>query len=154
MRPSRPEADQGIHERPSPASGHRVVPHTADVIVEAWAASRPECMEEAVRALVDSFALVTASVTNPVPVVFDERDDEALLLAVLDEVIYVIDVLGAVPANVVLDETEDGRLVGFMDLAPLSAVEVHGSLPKGVSLSELGVGRDERGWRCRATIDV
>lgn len=131
-----------------------MVPHTADVIVEAWGATRLECMEEAVRALVDSFARVTTSVTNSVPVVFDERDDEALLLAVLDEVIYVVEVLGVIPADVVLDETEDGSVVGFMDLAPLSAVEVHGSAPKGVSLSELSVGRDERGWRCRATIDV
>ena len=111
-------------------------------------------MEEAVRALVDSFARVKASATNPVPVVFDEQDDEALLLALLDEVIYVIDVLDAVPASIVLDEAEDGSVVGFMDLAPLSAVEVHGSPPKGVSLSELSVARDEHGWRCRATIDV
>ena len=154
MRPSRPEAGEGIDERPSPASGHLVAPHTADVIVEGWGASRIECLVEAVRALVESFAQVTASVTNPVPVVFDEQEDEALLLALLDEVIYVIDVLGAVPANVVLDETEDGSVVGFLDLAPLSAVEVHGSAPKGVSLSELSVTRDGRRWRCRATIDV
>lgn len=106
------------------------------------------------RALVDSFARVKASVTSPVPVVFDEQDDEALLIAFLDEVIYVIDVLGAVPSGVVLDEAEDGSVVGFMDLAPLSAVEVHGSPPKGVSVSELSVAGDEHGWRCRATIDV
>lgn len=111
-------------------------------------------MEEAVRALVDSFAWVTASATTPVPVRFDERDDQALLLALLDEVIYVVDVLDALPANVVLDETEDGSVVGFVELAPLTAVEIHGSLPKGVSLSELSVSRDDGGWRCRATIDV
>jgi SHS2 domain-containing protein len=143
-----------MYQLPPPVSGHRVVPHTADVIVEAWGASRIECLEEAARALVDSFARVKASVTNPVPVVFDEQDDEALLLALLDEVIYVIDVLDAVPTSIVLDEAEDGSLVGVMDMAPLSAVEVHGSPPKGVSLSELSVARDEHGWRCRATIDV
>ena len=154
MHPSRPEVDERTDKPPSAASGHRVVPHTADVIIEARGASRLGCLEEAVRALVESFARVTASVTNPVPVAFDELDDESLLLAVLDEVIYVIDVLGAVPANVVLDETQDGSVVGFLDLAPLSAVEVHGSLPKGVSLSELSVVHDDRGWRCRTTIDV
>ena len=54
MRPSRPEEDERIDKRPSPVSGHRVVPHTADVIVEAWGASMLECMEEAVWALVDN----------------------------------------------------------------------------------------------------
>ena len=58
---------------------------------------------------------MTASATNPVPVAFEEHDHEALLLALLDEVIYVVDVLGTVPANVVLEEAEDGSVVGFLD---------------------------------------
>ena len=148
------DLDERMNERPSPACGHRVVPHTADVIIEAWGTSRLECLEEAVRALVDSFAHVAVAATEPVPIELDERGDEALLVSLLDEVIYLIDVLGGVPANVVLDETEDGRVVGFIDLAPLAAVEVHGSLPKGVSLSELSISRDDGQWRCRATIDV
>lgn len=143
-----------MDERPSPAFGHRVVPHTADVIIEAWGASRLGCLEEAVRALVDSFARVAVAVTEPVPIVLEERGDEALLVSLLEEVIFVIDVLGGVPANVVLDEAEDGSVVGFIDLAPLAAVEIHGSLPKGVSLSELSFVRDDGQWRCRATIDV
>ena len=38
--------------------GHRTVPHTADLRVEAWAPTREECLAEAVRGLVDSFAVV------------------------------------------------------------------------------------------------
>lgn len=154
MEPRHPEIDERMDQRPSPASGHRVVPHTADVIIEAWGASRLECLEEAVRALVDSFARVAVAVTEPVPIVLQESGDEALLVSLLEEVIYVIDILGGVPAKVVLDETEDGSVVGFIDLAPLAAVEIHGSLPKGVSLSELSLSRDDGQWRCRATIDV
>jgi SHS2 domain-containing protein len=149
------DLDERMNERPSPACGHRVVPHTADVIIEAWGTSRLECLEEAVRALVDSFARVAVAVTKPVPIELDEHADEALLVSLLDEVIYVIDVLGGVPANLALDQTEDGRVVGVIDLAPLSAVEVHGSPPKGVSLNELSISREDEGrWRCRVTIDV
>ena len=143
-----------MDEPPSPASGHRVVPHTADVIIEAWGASKLECFEEAVRALVESFARFTQSAPTPGPVTFDGRDDDALLVARRDEVVYVIDLLGTVPANVVLDETEDGTVVGFMDLAPISEVEIVGAPPKGVSLSDLSVIRENGRWRCRATIDV
>ena len=160
VRPSAETAGKGqddrcMDERPSPATGHRVVPHTADLIIEAWAPSRLECLEEAARALVDAFARVAeGAVTKPVVVAFDQDDDEALLVSLLEEVIYVIDVLGAVPANVVLHETEDGKLAGSIDVAPSGAVETHGSLPKGVSLGDLSFSHDRGRWRCRATIDV
>jgi SHS2 domain-containing protein len=34
------------------------MPHTADLRIEAWAPTREECLAEAVRSLVDSFAVV------------------------------------------------------------------------------------------------
>lgn len=36
--------------------GHRSVPHTGDLRVEAWAPTREECIAEAVRGMVASFA--------------------------------------------------------------------------------------------------
>jgi Archease protein family (MTH1598/TM1083) len=41
--------------------GHRSVPHAADPRVEAWAPTREECLAEAARGLVDSFAVVAAA---------------------------------------------------------------------------------------------
>jgi SHS2 domain-containing protein len=144
-----------MDKRPSPATGHRVVPHTADLIIEAWAPTRIECVEEAVRALVDAFARVAeGAVTELVPVEFERNGDEGLLVSLLEEVIYVVDVLEGIPANVVLDETEDGGVAGFIELAPLEEVEIHGATPKGVSLSDLSFTHDRVQWRCRATIDV
>jgi SHS2 domain-containing protein len=144
-----------MDKRPSPATGHRVVPHTADLIIEAWAPTRIECIEEAVRALVDAFARVAeGAVTEPFAVELEQNGDEALLVSLLEEVIYVIDVLGGIPANVVLHETEDGKVAGSIDVAPSGAVVIHGSLPKGVSLSDLSFTHDRVQWRCRATIDV
>jgi SHS2 domain-containing protein len=144
-----------MDERPSPTTGHRVVPHTADLIVEAWAPTRLECMEEAARALVDAFAQVAeAAVTEPFLFELEQDGDEALLVSLLEDVIYVIDVLEGIPTNVVLTEIEGGRVSGSIDVAPLGAVEIHGSLPKGVSLSDLSFSHNREQWRCRATIDV
>ncbi|HEV8559398.1 MAG TPA: archease [Actinophytocola sp.] len=39
-----------------PSRGHRAVPHTADIRIEAWAPTREACLGEAVAALVESFA--------------------------------------------------------------------------------------------------
>jgi len=132
-----------------------VIPHTADLIIEAWGPSRIACLEEAARALVDSFAhVVEVAVTEPVPIELERDGDEALLVSLLDEIIYVVDVLGRVPARITLEETEDGGVAGFLDLAPPDALEIHGSLPKGVSFADLVFADTNGVWRCRVTIDV
>lgn len=41
-------------------SGHRLVPHTADVRIEAWGTTWENCLVEAVLGMVDSFADVSA----------------------------------------------------------------------------------------------
>lgn len=137
------------------SSGHRVVPHTADVIIEAWSQSRVRCLEEAVRALIDSFATVEeVAVTKPIPIALEPDRDEALLVSLLEEIIYLVDVLDSVPAGIVLEDAEDGGVAGFIDLVPAEAVHVHGSLPKGVSYADLAFAQQGDRWRCRVTIDV
>jgi hypothetical protein len=39
-----------------PGTGHRTLPHTADIRIEAWAPGREQCIAEAVRGMVDTFA--------------------------------------------------------------------------------------------------
>ncbi|MEV6317566.1 archease [Streptomyces sp. NPDC051776] len=92
---------------PTPMRGHRAVPHTADIRIEAWAPTRDECIAEAVLGLVDSFADVTGVrperlVTVSVP----EGPAEDILLAVLDEVIYRLEVHGDVPVDIEAAEVE------------------------------------------------
>jgi SHS2 domain-containing protein len=152
-------SDQGImstmNESGSPAMGHRVLPHTADLIIEAWGPSRVVCLEEAARALVDSFASIEGvPVTERVPIQLEQGGDEALLVSLLEEIIYVVDVLGGIPTRVTLEETEDGGISGFIDIAPADVLEIHGSLPKGVSFTDLAFARSDGSWRCHATIDV
>lgn len=136
--------------------GHRLRPHTADLVVEAWGPTREACIAEAVLGLVDAFAVVPGNpVSTPVPIAFDRADDPELLVAVLEEVVYTCDVLGVVPVDVLLVPTEDGGLAGTFDVVPVEATETVGSVPKAVARSELHLGPDGHGrWHCRVTIDV
>ncbi|MEU0559318.1 archease [Dactylosporangium sp. NPDC006015] len=137
-----------------PAAGHRSVPHTADVRIEAWAPSRERCVVEAVAATVGNFAevsgvLPTASVrfrAGPGP-------DADLLVAVLDEVIYLIDTAGRLPVAAQV-EAGDGSLDVRLAMVDADRVELVGAVPKGVSLHELWFGREGAGWSCSVTIDV
>ena len=83
------------------AQGHRAVPHTADLRIEAWAATREECLAEAARGLVDSFAVVAAArPRRTAERRFIAGADEDLLVAVIDEVIYRLDADGEIPVTV------------------------------------------------------
>ena len=44
--------------------GYRLLPHTADVVVEAWAPTRMACLAEVVRGLVAVFADITGVVAS------------------------------------------------------------------------------------------
>ncbi|MEU8571505.1 archease [Streptomyces pathocidini] len=148
--------------------GHRTVPHTADIRLEAWAPTRDECIAEAVLGLVASFADVTGVhperfVTVSVP----EGPAEDMLLAVLDEVIYRLEVHGEVPVDVEADGAdaigddigdEDADLGDRLDLrfavAAAEAVEPVGAPPKAVSLHGLTFATDHVRWACSVTVDV
>lgn len=135
-------------------SGHRTVPHTADLRVEAWAPTREGCIAEAVLGAVESF--VDTSAVRP------ERShrcqvaghsDEDLLVAVLDEVVYLLDTANEVAVEVELDPTEAGADVRF-GMCNATRLSQTGAVPKAVSLHELRITRGPRGWVCSVTLDV
>lgn len=138
------------------AVGHRVVPHTADTIVEAWAPSREQCLAEAVAALAESCAdLVGARPTGRHTFSVTAGSDEQTLVAVLEEVLYVLDVRGEVPVATHLDAAPDGtELTGWFDVVGIERLRHHGSAPKGIALSGIFLGRTDDGWRCAVTVDV
>ena len=134
--------------------GHRLVPHTADLRIAAWAPTREECVVEAVRAVLDAFLAPTSA--GPMrTVTFDAtgRTDADLLVSVLDEMIYLLDVSGEVPVAVGAETAPDGLRVRF-GLAPLSPDRVIGAGPKAVTLNDLEFGRSDDHWRCMVTLDV
>jgi SHS2 domain-containing protein len=134
--------------------GHRTVPHTADVRVEAWAPTREECIAQAVLGTVDTF-LDTSSVhpEHTHRCQLDGHSDEDLLVAVLDEVVFLLDTEGLVPVDVELDPTEEGLDVRFA-MGDATSVPQTGAVPKAVSLHELYLAPGPRGWRCSVTLDV
>ncbi|MGP3953190.1 archease [Streptomyces sp. 7N604] len=153
----------------TPTRGHRAVPHTADIRIEAWAPTRDECIAEAVLGLVESFADVSGvRPDNFVTVSVPEGPAEDMLLAVLDEVIYRLDVHGDVPVDIEAGEVEaggaepgdeepqatDGTLDLRLAVAGTESVEAVGAQPKAVSLHGLHFASDHVRWSCVVTVDV
>ncbi|MEZ5144257.1 MAG: archease [Acidimicrobiales bacterium] len=132
-----------------------MVPHTADLIVEAWGPTEVACLEEAVAALAEAFVepapgapRTVVSVDLP-PATAEER-----LVAVLEEVVFVTEVHGVVPVAARLRVAEDGRLTGRFDVVAADDVELVGAVPKAVARHALAFAPDDGTWRARAVIDV
>jgi SHS2 domain-containing protein len=136
------------------AQGHRTVPHTADVRIEAWAPTREDCLAEAVSGLVATFADVTAATPGEAITTEVTADsDPDLLVAVLDEVIYLLDTRGAVPCHTDLTPGPTGVEIR-LHLVPVAGVELVGAAPKAVTLHDLRFEHADGGWRCGVTVDV
>ena len=136
------------------ASGHRSVPHTADLRIEAWAPTRNGCIRQAVLGTVESFLDTSSARPNHTLVrrLTADRDDD-LLVAVLDEVIYLLDTEGQAPVDLDMKRTDSGLDVAFA-MADATTLPQLGAVPKAVSLNELGFSHGQEGWRCAVTLDV
>jgi SHS2 domain-containing protein len=153
--PGRDRAEvDGAGEPAAELRGHRSLPHTADVRIEAWGRTREECLIEAVCGLVDSFADVTG--TRPTIVEYlclPEGTDEELLLALLNEVITRVDVDGRVPVDAEAEVVDD-RVGVRLAMAELDEVQVVAAAPKAISLHQLRFATGPRGWACRIIVDT
>ena len=79
--------------------------------------------------------------------------DDDLLVAALEEVIYLLDTAGEAPVDLTLTVTDGGVDVDFamVDASTLTQV---GAVPKALSLNELRFSHGQEGWRCAVTPDV
>jgi SHS2 domain-containing protein len=131
------------------------VPHTADVILEAWGPDLASCCEEAVAALTAEY-VDTAGATE-----IDRRrihlapgTDDALLLDLLEEVIFALETAEGVPVRAEARAASDGGIDADLVVADRSSVVPTGAVPKAVSRSELTVRVQPGGVRCRFLVDV
>jgi SHS2 domain-containing protein len=140
---------------PHPQRGHRTLPHTADLRIEAWAPTREACLAESVAALVASFADMTGAEPGSTVTVqiADAQTDQDALVAVLDEVIYLLDTQAAVPVAVDVEPAPGGLNVR-LQLVALDGVEITGAVPKAVTLNQLEITHGPHGWSCGVTVDV
>jgi len=134
--------------------GHRGVPHTADLRIEAWGPTRAECLAQAVRGVCESFLDLTGAVAGRTREVLLRADrDEDVLVALLEEVVYWLDTEDEVPLDVELAPVAGG-LRARLRMADAATLPVTGAAPKAVTLHGLAVSRGPRGWSCSVTIDV
>jgi protein archease len=135
--------------------GHRSLPHTADVIIEAWGPDLAACCEEAVVALVETYArpgaaaIVAARAVHVPPGPVDD-----MLLDLLEEVVFALDVAEGIPIRARVLTSGDGGLEARLALADPAGVEPAGAVPKAISRSGLEVTRRPEMVRCRFLVDV
>jgi len=136
--------------------GYRLLPHTADLVLAAGGSSRENCLEQAIRGLVASFAETgpDTRATETVTCVLRPDGDAELLIQALEEVLYLADARGVVPVAVTARHRDHGEVTVELGVVPLSWVTNVGQAPKGVSRHALSFTVVEGGWRCRAIIDV
>jgi len=144
-------------------AGYRLLPHTADVRLLAWGPTREACLDQAVRALAAVFvelpvgvpAIPPAGVPTRVPVALPPGPDAELLVGVLEEALFLVDVRGLVARAAELHPDGEGGLRGTLDAVALADVVPVGSVPKAIARSGLRFGEDDDGaWRCVVTVDV
>jgi SHS2 domain-containing protein len=136
--------------------GHRSVPHPADLRIEAWGPTREDCIAEAVRGLVESFAdMSKATHQGAIKRHLDADSDADLLAAAVEEVIYYLDTDGTIPAEVEASRAADGGIDLTLLVVDAAATEIIGAAPKAASLSGLTCAPDACGrWLCAVIIDV
>lgn len=136
------------------ARGHRLLPHTADVIVEAWGASDLACAEEGARALIEicvsgesepEVGQWLATITNP---------GQDLVRDVLDEVIFAFDTSEHAPVDVHLSGVAELGVEIRLDLALRDDVELTGAAPKAVVILMSEAAGPDVPARCRFIVDV
>lgn len=140
-------------------AGFRVLPHVADLILEAWGPGRPECFAAAVQGLVATFADAGGTPADrSVGFSVTGATDEDLVVRLLEEVIFLVDAEGRVPVSVTVTDAAAGRLRGSFGTVAVERVEESGALPKGVSRSGVEFACDDAGdghrCRCRVIVDV
>lgn len=137
--------------------GHRSVPHTADLRIEAWGPSREDCVAEAVTGLVEGFADIGGvRPLRRVAVDVPAGPDEDMLVALLDEVIFRLEVDGEIVLGADVAAQDDGGLAVRLTVGDVVDATAIGAVPKAVSLHGLrcGVDAETGGWSCAVTVDV
>jgi SHS2 domain-containing protein len=135
--------------------GHHSLPHTADVMIEAWGPDLAACCEEAVAALVETYAdAADASIVAERALYVPPAPAGDMVVDLLDEVIFALDVAEGIPIRAGVRAGSDGGLEARLILADPASVEPAGAAPKAISRSGLEVTRGPDMVRCRFLVDV
>ncbi|MFD0345423.1 archease [Kitasatospora aburaviensis] len=111
------------------------------------------------RGAVEAFADTSAArATGDYACTFTAETDEDLVVSVLEEVVYRMDVAGEIPLDTEPGPIRDaggGRSLAVrFRMADAGTAEPVGAVPKAVSLHDLHLRAGPGGWTCRVTLDV
>ncbi len=135
-------------------AGHRALPHTADARIAAWGTSAEECLAQVVLGAVEGFVDTSgAEAAGHREVRVEPGEPVDQMIAVLDEVIYLLDTAGQVPIGVAASRDGTGLRVR-LEMADLTGLPQIGAVPKAVALHEPVFERRGDGWVCEVTLDV
>lgn len=131
-------------------AGHRLLPHTADVRLEAWGPTLEACLDQAVGALAAVFVAVPADAPRVrVPVNLASGAPGERLVSLLEEALFIVDVEGLVPVHLRVREG-----AGEFEAVALADVDQVGSVPKAIARSDLEIAAAAGQWRAVVTVDV
>lgn len=135
------------------AGGYELLEHTADVGIRAWGSTLEAAFEQAAWALADLLGAVAHAPGERRAVVVRADDDGALLVDLLNELIFFHE-REAVGLAAIRIERDDGELRAELELAPLPEA-TEGTSVKAATYHQLEVRRDPGGLvEARVYLDV
>lgn len=163
--PGEPRKGNAPQARGARGRGHRLLPHTADVGLQAWAPDLPDVFEEAAGALAELAADIAPGtpLRDPEPIELDAADPAGLAYAWLNELIGLADRSGEALLKVEVERVDahEGRgraawrMRGCAWFVPLDGRDARRRLDvKSATYHRLAVARAADGWTLTAYLDV
>ncbi len=135
---------------------YEAIPHTADTGIIAYGETLPELFENAAYGMFDLMFDLTALAGSrrDVPVVAAGDSAEELLVAWLEELLYLGEVHRLAFAGFTVDRLEEGGVQGAGSGVSLDEAELRGPPVKAVTWHDLAVVEIPAGWWARVIFDV
>lgn len=137
-------------------AGFEIFPVTADKGIRAWGADRKSVFRQAALGLW-SLMIDPATVTarSTIPLAVEAEDQEALLVAWLNELLYLYDAKRFIGADCTILALAEARMAAEVqgETADRAQHVVVGHV-KAVTYHQLHVGRTPTGWEARVVVDV
>lgn len=131
-----------------------MLPHTADMIVEAWGPDDLACAEEAAEGLIE--ICVSGRPDPAVGLWVSEIDvpPRDLVRSVLEEVVFALDTSEFAPVSARLDRSAGSEITVRLGLATRASVAFTGAAPKAIVMMPSEPAGPDAPSRCRFVVDV
>jgi SHS2 domain-containing protein len=134
---------------------YEILEHTADVGIEATGATLEEVFEASAEGLAGLLGAWVPGEGEPRDVMVEASDPGALLVAWLDEILYLREAKDLLFGGFDVQGVSEGELEATVRAAPAAGREVEGTGIKAATFHRLEVSRQPDGaWRGRVYLDV